>query len=171
MTPAEALAKANAFKPFDLHWLEEPIFPPEDFASLARLGRDSGIALAAGENACTVYEFQKMIEARAVTYLQPSVTKVGGVSELMKVLTVADAQGATVSPHSPYFGPGLLATLHVLATRDDRSLAEFFYYKSLPASFYGALSRTVDGDFLVPDGPGLGADPDMDVVREHAVAG
>ena len=44
-------------------------------------------------------------------YVQPSVTKLGGVTEFLKVLALAETHGAAVMPHSPYFGPGWLATL------------------------------------------------------------
>src|SRR6266404_5985209 len=46
----EALEMARRFAPFDLHWLEEPIFPPDDHAGLAAL-RAAGTPIAAGENA------------------------------------------------------------------------------------------------------------------------
>ena len=80
-TPAEAHAMAARLKPYDLYWLEEPIFPPEDFSALARLQQESGIDLACGENACTAFEFRRLLDAGAVRYVQPSVTKVGGVTE------------------------------------------------------------------------------------------
>ncbi len=169
-TPHEAREMARVLAPYDMYWLEEPIFPPEDHAALAALALETGVPLAAGENACTAFEFQKMIEARAVSYLQPSVTKVGGISEMLKIITLAETQGATLMPHSPYFGPGLLASLHLLATLPDECLAEFFYYKALPASLYGDAVRARGGEMVVPDGPGLGHDPDLDVIREHAVA-
>ena len=62
---------AERLLPYDLHWLEEPIFPPEDFDALACLGAESGIPIAAGENACTGFEFKKMFYAGAVKYAQP----------------------------------------------------------------------------------------------------
>jgi L-alanine-DL-glutamate epimerase-like enolase superfamily enzyme len=170
-TPHQAREMAARLSAYDLYWLEEPVFPPEDFTALAALRRDSGVALAAGENACTAFEFRKMIEAGAVTYLQPSVTKVGGISEMRRVLDLAELGGATVMPHSPYFGPGLLATLHLLATLPDECLAEFFYYRRLEASLYGDAVLASDGNMTVPDGPGLGLDPDPDVIREYRVAG
>jgi L-alanine-DL-glutamate epimerase-like enolase superfamily enzyme len=169
-TPHQALQMARALAPYELYWLEEPIFPPEDFAALAALRRASGVALAAGENACTAFQFRDIIASGGVDYLQPSVTKVGGVSEMLKIITLAQTHGATLMPHSPYFGPGLLATLHLLATLPDECLAEFFYYSALPASLYGDAVRAVDGHMTVPDGPGLGVEPDLDVIREHAVA-
>ncbi len=166
---ADAHAKAEALKAYDLLWLEEPIFPPENFAALAKLQTDVGIPIAAGENACTVFEFEKMFAAAAVTYAQPSVTKVGGVSELLKVIDSASTAGVAVMPHSPYFGPGLLATLHVVAARIPDSLVERFYVQP-EATLYGAWCQPTNGCFQIPDGPGLGVEPDADVISEYRVS-
>src|SRR5207248_7502567 len=114
-TPEEARRMTLKLRPYDLHWLEEPIFPPEDFTALARLRAGTGVALAAGENNCTSFQFRDMFSANAVDYAQPSVTKVGGVTEFLKVPTLADAAGVTLMPHSPYFGPGFLPTLQLIA--------------------------------------------------------
>lgn len=167
-TPAEARRHALAFKPYRIHWLEEPIFPPEDFASLARLQADTGVPLAAGENACTSFDFHKMFAAGAVTYAQPSVTKVGGVSEFVQVAALARAHGVEVMPHAPYFGPGFVATLHLAATLPEGALLERLYV-DLEASLYGALVDGVQGSFRVPDGPGLGVEPDADVIEAYRI--
>ena len=166
-TPEEARAMAERLEDFDLFWLEEPIFPPEDFASLADLRLSCDIPIAAGENACTAFEFQKMFEAGAVAYAQPSVTKVGGITEFRKVVALAETHGAAVMPHSPYFGPGFLATLQLMAAMPQAGLCERFYV-DLEASLYGDLIDPVDGAFRVPDGAGLGRDPDADVIREYS---
>ena len=163
-----ALEMALAFKPYDLHWLEEPIFPPEDFASLAGLQRETGIPLAAGENACTSFDFQKMFAAGAVSYAQPSVTKVGGITEFLKVAALARSHGVEVMPHSPYFGPGFLASLQLAAALPDGALIERFFL-DLDATLYGDLIDAVDGDFRLPVGPGLGMDPDPDVIERYRV--
>lgn len=168
-TPAQARRQALAFKPYDIHWLEEPIFPPEDFASLARLQRQTGIPLAAGENACTSFDFQKMFAAGAVTYAQPSVTKVGGISEFLKVAALASAHGVEVMPHAPYFGPGFPASLQLTAALPEGALFERLYV-DLEASLYGDLIDSRNGDFRVPDGPGLGIEPDADVIKTYRVA-
>ena len=165
-TPAEAAAMARQLKEYDLHWLEEPIFPPEDFKALARLGKDSGIAIAAGENACTAMEFEKMFEAGAVTYAQPSVTKVGGISEMMKIAAMAPAHGVQVMPHCPYIGSGFLATLHVAAAMEQDSLVERFYLTP-EASPIGDFIDAKDGHFRIPDAPGLGRDPLPEVLRDY----
>lgn len=166
-TPQEAREAALSFVEFDPYWLEEPIFPPEDYESLARLQQDVGIAIASGENACTAFEFQKMFAAGAVTFAQPSVTKVGGVTELLKIQTLAETHGVALMPHSPYFGAGFLATLHIAAAMPDTPLIERFYM-DLAASPYGDVINVQDGVFRLPDGPGLGCEPDLDVLREFA---
>lgn len=166
--PAEAARMARRFKPYDIFWLEEPIFPPENFAALAELQRAVGVPLAAGENASTAFEFDKMFKAGAVTFAQPSVTKVGGVSEFRKIATLAEIANVEIMPHSPYFGPGLLATLQLAATLPGRPLIERFYI-DLEASLYGELIDVEDGKFRIPDGPGLGAEPDPAVIATYRV--
>ena len=167
-TPEEAHEQASWIVDYDPYWLEEPIFPPEDFAALARLRAQSGIALAAGENACTAYEFRSMFAAGAVTYPQPSVTKVGGITEFRRVAALAREEGLTLMPHSPYFGPGFLATLHLAACLPEEPLVERFYLQ-LEASLYGDLIDPVGGFFALPAGAGLGPDPDPDVIRDYRV--
>jgi len=166
-TPAEARAATDWLKGYDLHWLEEPIFPPEDFRALAELRVQSGIPIAAGENACTAFEFQAMFAAGAVTYAQPSVGKMGGITEFLKVAALAETNGVAVRPHSTYFGPGFLATLHLLAALPTAGLIERLYVTP-EASAYGGLIDPLAGSFRVPEGPGLGPDPDPDFVRSYA---
>jgi L-alanine-DL-glutamate epimerase-like enolase superfamily enzyme len=162
-SPADAIAAAQRFRAFDLEWLEEPVFPPEDYRSLRAVGEASGVAIAAGENWCFATQFEHAFDARAVTFAQPSVTKVGGVTEFLKVAALADARGVRLAPHSPYFGPGALATLHLLAVRDD---ARFEYFYLWPeGKLFGSALDPVGGALAVPGGPGLGFDPDPEVVR------
>ena len=173
-TPVQAQDMANRLKAHGLHWLEEPIFPPEDFAALARLQRESGVDLACGENACTAVEFRRLIEAEAARYVQPSVTKLGGVTEFFKVVALAESRGVTIMPHSPYFGPGWLATLQILAAMPlTGSLGGGWierFYTRLEATLYPDFVSPVDGGrFRIPTGPGLGAEPDPDVIRDYRV--
>ncbi len=166
--PREAREAAARLAEFDLYWLEEPIYPPEDFDALAELQLKTGIPIAAGENACTAFEFAKMMDAGAASFVQPSVTKVGGITEYRKVAILAEARGVQCVPHSPYFGPGFLATLHLLAADPNAFLAEHIYL-DVEAYPYGALNQPEGCSFRVPDGPGLGADPDSNVLRDYRV--
>lgn len=168
-TLAEAQAKAESFEPHDVHWLEEPIWPPENFAGLAELRGRFDMGIAAGENLCTAWQFQAMLEAEAVDVAQPSVTKVGGVTEMRKVEALCNLHNTRYVPHSPYFGPGFLATLHLLAVADTEEPVERFFGIH-EAEIFGDLCKVEDGRIAVPDGSGLGRDPSPEVLRDYAVA-
>jgi L-alanine-DL-glutamate epimerase-like enolase superfamily enzyme len=166
-TVAEALAMARRLAPLDLHWLEEPVWPPENLIGLAEVRARGGIATAAGENYGTAWEFRRALEAGALTYAQPSVTKIGGVTEMRRVMTLAEAFGVEVVPHSAYFGPGLLASIHCIAAMPRESLVERFYC-DFADNPLGEAIHPRQGRIAVPQGPGLGVDPDsklLDALR------
>ena len=65
-TKDEARQILNSWEEFNLYWVEEPVNPPEDFESLSNIRSESLIPLAAGENACTSFEFKKMFTKKHV---------------------------------------------------------------------------------------------------------
>jgi L-alanine-DL-glutamate epimerase-like enolase superfamily enzyme len=165
-----AIAYAHECRAASPLFLEEPLWPPEDFEGLAEIRAKGGLDIAAGENACTVHQFRQMMSAGAVTYAQPSVIKVGGVTEYLNVVALADELGVKLMPHSPYFGPGLLATLQLLSLRDDDTFVEIFYMKREACLWRGAIDINAKGSIAVPDGPGLGYEPDKDVMERYRVS-
>ena len=83
------------------------------------------MAIASGENEGTAQGFAALLAAGAADIVQPSMTKVGGIGEMKKIATLAAAAGVTLVPHSFYFGPGLAATLHVIASTPGVPYVEF----------------------------------------------
>jgi D-galactarolactone cycloisomerase len=55
----DAVEMARRFEPFDLTWLEEPIYPPDDFAALASLRAQTSVPIACGENIGNVAEARR----------------------------------------------------------------------------------------------------------------
>src|SRR2546423_753985 len=123
------------------------------YASLLRYGA------AAAENYGTAWEFRRAFEAGAITYAQPSVTKIGGVTEMRRVMALAETFGVQVVPHSAYFGPGLLASIHCIAAMGTESLVERFYCDFADNPLGDAIHPKL-GRINIPQGPGLGIDPD-----------
>lgn len=161
-TVEQAIQFCRAVAGWNVRWVEEPIWPPEDFAGIAAVRRGGGVGIAAGENLGDAVSFGMMMAAGAVDVAQPSVTKVGGVSGMLAVQAQAARHGVAVVPHSPYFGPGLLATLHVLAAAEIEEPLEY-YFADLDQPPYPALIPR-DGFVAVPDGPGLGLEIDPAVL-------
>lgn len=166
-TPQQAIEMAHALKPLGLYWLEEPIHPPEDIESLSLL-RSAKIPLALGEHAYSVGEFQRIVDADVVDFLQPGITKMGGINEVRKVLDLAATRGVDVIPYTPHHGPALLANLHLMATLPRAIPVEFFYYTDMDGLLYGDVLTPKNGCLPVPQGPGLGYDPDPEVISEFS---
>lgn len=167
-TVDEAIAMARQFQPFNPMWLEEPVWPPEDAAGLARVRSAGGLAIAAGENA-TTSDFKRMFEVGAVTYAQPSITKVGGVTEMRKVMALATVAGVQVVPHSAYFGPGLIASMHCIAALPRASLVECYACDFDLNPLHDAIIPH-RGRIALPQSPGLGVEPDAKVIERLRVS-
>ena len=79
-TADEAVAMAKRMAPHDLLWLEEPVWPPENYDGMARVRTEGGVAVGAGESACTMADFEALVGRAKVNYVQPSVAKIGGIT-------------------------------------------------------------------------------------------
>jgi L-alanine-DL-glutamate epimerase-like enolase superfamily enzyme len=152
-------------KRLGLYWVEEPVFPPDNEKALSALQTQYETSIASGENACTAVEFART--APMIDFVQPSVTKVGGITEFLKVCDVAEAVGGRVMPHSPYFGPGYWATVQLMAARDVSEQFEL-YYVTPEAYLDPTIPLPRNGAIDVPDKPGLGFEPDPEVLRKYA---
>src|SRR5690606_46151 len=114
----------------------------------------------------TPWELQQLAMSGALAVVQPSVTKLGGVTEMVAALAALPASVRAI-PHSPYFGPGLLATLHIAAAAERETPVERLFCE-FAAHPLGASIEAPGGRFAVPQGPGLGAEPDMTLMAEFA---
>jgi len=109
-----------------------------------------------------------MLHIGAVDVAQPDVAKMGGITEMLKAVELTRAAGVRIEPHSPLFGPSLVATLHILASLPEDTLCEF-YFADLEANPIGAAGSPSDGFFAVPDGPGLGIAVDEEILLRYAI--
>ena len=167
-TPDQAQAPVAAMKPSNPFWVEEPIWPPEDFVDLAKLRKATGVPLATGENATSPSDFRKMIAAGATDFVQPSIVKIGGITQLFRIATESETSGVPCVPHAFFFGPGYLATLHCIACKQrDAPLERLFADVAFVA--YSKTVPDINGAVEVPDRPGLGADPEEDMIAQFRV--
>jgi L-alanine-DL-glutamate epimerase-like enolase superfamily enzyme len=169
-TVEDAIRMGRRLERYELRWLEEPVWPPEDYAGLARVRAAVRIPIATGENDGTMFGHAAILAAGAADIVQPSVTKVGGLGEMRKIAALAAAAGVTFVPHSYYFGPGLAATLHLCAATPGVPYMEF-PPGELDAPLTREPIRCVDGMVIAGDQPGLGADPDPDVLMRYPYSG
>ena len=165
-TPAEAIRMGRALARYDLAWLEEPVWPPEDYQGLARVRAALDTPIAAGENEATAIGFREMLRAGAADILQPSPTKVGGLGEARKIATLAAAWNVAVVPHSFYFGPGLAAALHLAAATPGMAWVEW-PMGELATPLLATPIRPDAGWLAPPAEPGLGGRPSVAALGGH----
>jgi len=150
-------------------WLEEP-FGAQDANSYriaATLGRTP---LAAGENHYTRFEFQRLIDDRAVTILQPDLSKSGGITEVLRIAHMAAALNLPIHPHTSMTGLNMAATVHFLCAIDNGGYFEADVSKN--NRFRDQLVSTpytVDraGTVRPLEGPGIGVEVDEAFLRAH----
>jgi L-alanine-DL-glutamate epimerase-like enolase superfamily enzyme len=87
---------------------------------------------------------------------------------MMEVVALARQHGVMVTPHCPYFGPGLLASIHIAATFAEETMIEYSF-ADLGANPLGDAIAVSNGYIDVPQGPGLGRDPDPAVLARYSV--
>jgi len=166
-TIGEAREVAQEILEDDFHWLEEPIWPPEDFAGMAEV-RTEGVPISAGENITTLHEFKMALDMEAVDNLQPSVTKCGGISAMQRVFSLASAYPVRVVPHCFYWGPGYHATAHLAASRVEATMLEtaFITFAVQPHKLFDAASASL----TLEETPGLGFEADWDSLDQFIVS-
>ena len=148
----EAIRAARALQPFDLTWLEEPTIP-DDPAGHARIVREGGLPIAAGENLRTLWEFKLFIAGGGVTYPEPDVTNCGGVTPFMKIAHLAEAFNLPVTSHGAHD-----VTVHLLAACPNRSYLEAHGFGL--ERYIAEPLRIENGAAIAPERPGHGIDFD-----------
>jgi L-alanine-DL-glutamate epimerase-like enolase superfamily enzyme len=86
---------------------------------------------------------------------------------LRKVFPLAAVHNVPVMPHAFYDGPGLLAAMHTTAALGTaHSMIEWRCF-DVEAPIYGDALTAERGRVSVPQGPGVGIDPDPEVIRAY----
>jgi len=148
----QAIRAARAFAAHDVYWLEEPTVP-EDVAGHARIVREGGLPVAAGENLHSLGEFHALIAAGGVTFPEPDLSNCGGVSVWLKVARVAEAANLPVTSHGVHD-----LHVHLLAAVPNASYLEAHGFGL--EQFMAAPLRVEDGFALAPERPGHGVELD-----------
>lgn len=155
----EALALAQALAPHRPGFIEAPV-KPEDLAGLSRVGRESVVPVAAGEEWYTAYEVANRLAAGPLAYIQPEMGHTG-ITQFRRIAALASAHGARIAPHAT-IGAGIFlgASLQVSATLPNLWKHEWqhsIFARSM-ALLEGAIGYN-DNGYVLPQGAGLGVTP------------
>ncbi len=153
-----ALAWARRVEPYRPRWIEEA-FAPDKIQSFVELRRRTSIPVASGEHFYGRWEVHDYLRAGALDVVQADPEWCGGVSELVKICTLATLFDVHVVPH----GHGLHAALHVVASQPPLTcpLVEYLIHKMQSYYFFEKHQlRPVNGKIALPERPGFGIELD-----------
>jgi len=162
-TLEKALRQMDRLRDLDLAWLEEPLPADTAIDDWLALARPQAAPLAAGENLRDWHNFDHAIKSGALRVLQPDICKWGGLSGCIAVAKAAVSNGMTYCPHFLGGGVGLIASAHLLGAVGGGGWLEVDSSENpLLSHFSNGRINLQDGNFVLPDGFGLGYDPDTD---------
>ena len=139
-------------EPLDIFWFEEPLWY-DDVASHAALARATSIPIALGEQLYTLDAFNAFLAAGAVHFVQPDVTRLGGITEYIQVADLAHAHRLPVAPHA-----GEMSQVHVHLSFWHPAAGILEYIPWIKDHFVEPI-RVVAGEYVRPSQPGAGTTP------------
>ncbi|MEX1018940.1 MAG: mandelate racemase/muconate lactonizing enzyme family protein [Litorilinea sp.] len=147
---------------------EEPV-SEENIAELRNVRDRVNIPIATGERLYTKFPFAQIVEAHAADVLQPDIANAGGITELKKIATIAEAKHITVAPHNVCSPVGAIAEMHLCAAILNFEIQEYHaeFYTGHYFTVFDGFPRQQDGYVTVPDAPGLGLTLNEDEMAAH----
>jgi galactonate dehydratase len=161
VTPQMAIQYAKAFEPFHPLFIEEPV-QAEVPEAMAQVKRATSIPIATGERLFTRWGFRRILETEAASLLQPDTCHAGGISEVRKIGSMAEAYYAGLAPHNPYGPVSTAAAIQVDFVAPNFVIQEIVDPDDIPEAmtFVKEALPIVNGHILPPDKPGIGVEVD-----------
>jgi galactonate dehydratase len=173
---SKSMAKklAAALEPYDPMFIEEPVLPEHNDA-LPELARHTTTPIATGERMFSRWDFKEVFEDGCVDIIQPDLSHAGGITEVKKIASMAEAYDVAMAPHCPLGPIALAACLQVDACSPNALIQEqsldIHYNETSDVQDYlkdPSVFNYRDGYVDLPEGPGLGIDIDHSYVRMQA---
>jgi L-alanine-DL-glutamate epimerase-like enolase superfamily enzyme len=153
----DAIAFGRAIAPFDILWYEEPVRPMRNHDAIIGVAKAQPIDLAAGENEYSLDDFSRLLKRGALRWLQPEITKIGGLTPARKIAALAELYNVALAPHNFRIGPSLYASIHWgLSSPATRWFELPWLPEGVSATCGATLPKIVDGCVALPEGAGFG---------------
>lgn len=169
MPPPFIIQFANAIHPYDVLFLEEPAVPG-NIEVFKRLKQHIKIPMATGERDRTIWEMISYLQHGCIDILQPDVGHTGGITQVKKIATIAEAYFVPLAPHNTCSELGLSAGIHTAASIPLFLIHECYLDGHIMPPGVARKHWEVDKDGYasLPQGPGLGVEMDETMMAKVA---
>ena len=166
-----AIRLARALEPYNIFWFEEPV-PVESIHALKQVRDHVGVPICVGERIHTRWEFIPILENELADFIMPDVTWTGGITEIKKIATLAEAYYVPISPHDASGPINVLAGAHVMASVPNHYRVETSRAKLNAYDVFIDHPLDIRGDKIyLSDRPGIGIELDKDYLHGHVLEG
>ena len=181
-TTKDAFYVGRALGELGAYWFEEPV-APEDLDGYRELRQGLDVNISGGEAEFNRWGWRALLECRGLDIAQPEVCALGGISEYLRVLALCHAHFTPVVNHVWGSAIAVATNLHLLAamppipgglhpwepmlefdTTDNKFRDELL---NEPLNIQAQVAEN-DGRANVPSGPGLGVEPNREVIERYA---
>jgi len=163
-----AIQRARRFEEFNLLLMEEPLHP-DNLDGYARLSEAVDTHIAAGEEEATVQGFVRLMDQGKIDIAQIDLTRCG-FTQALQIAALAKARGLPCINHNFTTDINTAASLHFLASIPNAFIMEYCVEPGeISRSLVKNPIRIVDGYATVPEEPGLGVEPNPDVIEKYLV--
>ncbi len=98
--------------PYEPMFIEEPVLS-ENNDALKHIYAYTNIPIATGERMFSRWDFKEILHQGVVDIIQPDLSHAGGISEVRRIATMAEAYDVTLAPHCPLGPISLASALHI----------------------------------------------------------
>lgn len=167
-SPSTAIRIGKRLEPYRPAWFEEPV-PHQNLAAMSEVARKLDIPIATGESFSSKQQVAELLNHAPVDIINIEPLHMGGILGSRKVADMVDAHYGTVIPHAAQGPICTLACLHIDIATPNSWLQETFEEFNEPweRDLLTRFPRIIDGYFELPDGPGIGADLNLDEIKRH----
>lgn len=162
-----AVRIGNALEKFGILWFEEPI-PPDDKKGIAWVRSKISTPVSGGERLYSRFEYADYLRMECADFWQPDVSHAGGIMEVRKIASMAEAHYIPVCPHNPSGPVANAATLQLAACTPNFYLLETMS-SDIPwrADVSTERVKFENSEMFIPDLPGLGIDINESEIAKH----
>jgi len=167
LPPPFLIQLASMIEPQNILFIEE-VAVPGNIEVFKRLKESIRIPLATGERDRTIWEFVPYLHERCLDVIQPDCAHTGGITQMKKIATLAEAYHVPIAPHCVTSELGVSASFHASAAVPFFVIHEYYPNILKAASTFLRKNWKVDADgyATLPEGPGLGVDIDEKALAE-----
>lgn len=164
-TAVDLAKRMEQYRPF---WYEEPV-SQENTNEMRQVRDRINIPVATGERLYLKFPFFDLVKNEAVDILQPDICNAGGITELHKIGSMAEAQHVMMAPHNTNSAVGTVASFHLDTSMPNFLIQEYHaeFYEPHYFQVVQGLPRQKDGYVNLPEGPGLGISLDNELLDKH----